>query len=243
MKIPRRLRKDPILEAIVEIRFEASQNNVASILPGLLFSKLRDHSPRLETLMPIGAFPPDVLSVNPELRYVAQTRLSIEGFNIQIGDNSIGISAVGKYPGGEKFYARALEIFGYVKESNLVRSVERFSIKYINLLEAKTVDEQLALTNLSILLGGEKLMAETLNLRVDLARGLFLNIVQVVSRAVAVEPPREGVVLDVDTICAGPFNDFWKEFPSRLSDARVVEKELFFSFLKQSTIEALDPEY
>ena len=63
MKIPRRLRKDPILEAIVEIRFEASQDNVASILPGLLFSKLRDASPHLETLIPIGALPTDLLKM------------------------------------------------------------------------------------------------------------------------------------------------------------------------------------
>ena len=130
MKIPRRLRKDPILEAIVEIRFEASQINVASILPGLLFSKLRDSSPRLETLIPIGTLSPDLLKTNPELRYVAQTRLSIGGFNIQIGDSSIGISTVGKYPGGDEFFARALEILGYVQESQLVRNVERFSIKY-----------------------------------------------------------------------------------------------------------------
>lgn len=243
MKIPLRLRKDPILEAIVEIRFEASQINVASILPGLLFSKLRDASPRLETLIPIGALPTDLLKTNPELRYVAQTRLSFDGFNIQIGDSSIGISAVGKYPGGDVFFSRALEILRYVQESQLVKSVERFSVKYVNFLEAKTVDEQLALTNLSIFLGSEKLAAETLNLRIDLVRGLFLNIIQITSRAIAAQTLREGAVLDIDTICAGPFNDFWNEIPSRLNDARVIEKELFFSFLKQSTIDALEPEY
>jgi uncharacterized protein (TIGR04255 family) len=99
------------------------------------------------------------------------------------------------------------------------------------------------LTNLSIFLGSEKLSAETINLRIDIVRGSFLNIIQITSRAIAAQTRREGAVLDIDTICTGPFDDFWKEIPSRLNEARVIEKELFFSFLKQSTINALEPEY
>ena len=48
--VPKRLRKEPLLEAIWEIRFTSDRESVAELLPGLIYKAMAIEFPKIERL-------------------------------------------------------------------------------------------------------------------------------------------------------------------------------------------------
>ena len=49
-RIPVKLNKDTIVEALFEIRFNSSKGSIADLLPGLLFGSIANEFPTIEKL-------------------------------------------------------------------------------------------------------------------------------------------------------------------------------------------------
>ncbi|MDD1616675.1 MAG: hypothetical protein CG439_1815, partial [Methylococcaceae bacterium NSP1-2] len=101
MILPKKLNKEPLLEALFELRFTCDFP-ASTILPGLLFSKL-DGDKRIEQLH-AAQIPLEIRNSDPNLQFSPVSRLVWENFHINIGDRNISISCqFPNYPGWFKF--------------------------------------------------------------------------------------------------------------------------------------------
>ena len=131
--MPKKLRKSPLLEALFEVRFVPLVEGAGDVLPGLIFGRLRSKYARVEQL-PAAAVPRTVERVRRALVYQASHRLhGSNGASIQVGDRVAAVSTTA-YPGWEVFRSMVLELLGVLRETSLVKVVERFSFRYINML-------------------------------------------------------------------------------------------------------------
>jgi uncharacterized protein (TIGR04255 family) len=244
--VPKKLGKDTIIEALYEIRFNTKTVSVAEILVGPLYQHLRDHSPIVER-SPAANIPPDLRKSDPNLTYLPFHNIQIaKGYSLSIGDRSFLISCPRPYPGWHTgFEDFILEMTGVLFGTGLIDVVERFSIKYANIIPS---DKPLALNALEVkLLAGQYDLASAITqVRSELMINGFLNIVQLSSKAIhkLVDGTSiAGALLDIDTIKMGPFDNFLNDIPKLLNAAHDIEKQLFVDILTPETLQLLEPTY
>lgn len=241
-KLPIKLEKDPIVEAVFEMRFSIGSDQAADLIPGIIFSKLRNDFPKIESL-PIAQIPKVIRDQNPEFRYQASRRLIGEPLLISLGDRVAGTSCRKPYIGWAAFQPVILRLIHLLKETALIQQVERFSLKYINLLSGANPKEQFSHTRFSASLDQINLIEQLTQVRTEIIEREFINIVEIAANTAVREASGKtssGLLLSIDTICNNP-NDFWANAESLLKDAHEVEKSIFFSALTEETIEALRP--
>ena len=242
--IPQRLRHEPLLEAVWELRFAGDQMPMAELLPGVIYQKLSPHYPRIESL-PTAGIPLSLRQQDATLRYLPTVRLQGDRYSIQIGEHMVSLSCPRPYAGWPAFGAEVRALAALLRETALITRPERFSLKYVDLVPSSTLDAITAL-NVDIRLGERAVGPEPLRLRIDLHEDDFVHIVQLASPAGVTLPSGEnfqGVLLDIDTISQGPQDDFWTGIDSRLERGHALGKALFFRLLRPQTLADLGPEY
>ena len=247
MQLPTRLKNEPLVDAICELRMEEVVP-FADILPGILFHKL-DPQPKIKRL-PVAEIPQPVRANDPSLRYEPTQRLEWGHYVISVGDHNVVISCKLPYPGWPKFKAKILEIVNLIADVGVAGKVERFSIKYVNLIEAPSLAEQSAKINLTLHIGALKQVDNShINMQVRYVDGDACHILTVITGANARMPDgREafGVVVDIDSIQnVEPIrlDEFEQGLADRLEALRQSNKAHFFSCLKQKTIDEMGPTY
>lgn len=135
-------------------------------------------------------------------------------------------------------------------EAKIVKSIECYSLKYIDIIEGDSLAAQIARINAHVRVGDHSLQAEPFNLRVELERDGFLHVIQLGGPGLVQLPTgqrREGLLVDIDTLkthAAGDTDGFLAELDAtRLGDIHLSNKRMFFSCLTPETIEYLEPEY
>ncbi|MGN7985170.1 TIGR04255 family protein [Burkholderia sp. 22313] len=244
MKLPTRLKSEPIVDAMFEVRFD-TKASVASILPGYLFASLG--ADKVENTAAAN-LPEAFRRSDPNLRAMAIVKVYWGKFYVLVGDESLAVGCQLPYPGWPEFRAALLRVFEVVGGLNLIDQVKRCSTKYVDLLATGGGLDQM---NLDIQLGGHTLSTETTTLRTELVHDKWLHIVNAISSAQIVitgtNENRDGAVLDIDTIhvLSTPvaYKEFLETLPVLAEDIHQANKELFFQCLKKSTIESLGPVY
>lgn len=244
-RIPVRLKKEPLLEAIWEIRFSGAKPSIADLLPGMLFKALPGRYSNIVRL-PASDIPAPIVAQDPNLRYVPKIRLENGNQAIQIGEHVVSLSCRRPYSGWTRFSIDIRELAKAVQDTGLVETLERFSLKYIDLIE---LAQPLGLRclNLDLMLGTHEISTKPVQLRTELKEKDLIHIVQVVSPAEVTLPGMEGrlkgVLVDIDTIKPLSEQEAWKSLDERLDDAHTACKQMFFSLLKPETVDELEPEY
>jgi len=130
-----------------------------------------------------------------------------------------------------------------LKQTGMVETVERFSLKYVNVVPYQENQSPLAPLQADVKLGHYDLNEYGCTLRTEIPEGEFLNVVQVVPRGTVTvgNESLQGLILDIDTIFVGPCDAFWDILPSKLEDAHDTEQSAFFSVLTTETINAAEP--
>jgi len=247
-KRPRALRKDPIFKATFEVRFKTDTPGIGDLLPGLLYPHLKDRYERVEAL-PSGELPKVVRDQLPNALYQGTKRLVGKGTNLNIGERAIAVDVMKPYWGWNRFSGLIFDVIKAISETDLVGEAERASLRYHNVLTTQENLDDISGLELEITLADYKLRDTGLQLRAEIADGGYITIVQVGSGAVAnlvVDGKHTSVVgllLDIDTIREPPLPTFWTDYKSIVEDIHNTEKEVFFSLLKDETINQMDPVY
>lgn len=243
--IPKRLRKEPLIEAVCELRFKSDKDSISDLLPGLIFQKLGDRFPKVEKL-PASNFPPVVLKNDPNLRYIPTIKLTGgEPYSIMIGEHVFSLSCTRPYIGWDKFLSMIMELLAILKQTSLITHPERISLKYIDILLA-TEGFTLDALNLELKMGGNRITTAPVQLRTELNAEELTNIIQIGSPAqVALNTGQlfDGILIDIDTISRTMPSDFWLNPKDFLDRAHAISKSMFFDLLKPETIKCLEPEY
>jgi len=242
--VPKRLRKEPLLEAVWEIRFTSDRESVAELLPGLIYKALEIEFSKIERL-PAANLPSAIVLQDEKLRYVPTVRLEGNPYSIQIGERVISLSCRRPYTGWVNFEPKIMELAGILKETSLITRPERFSLKYIDIINLSG-SPSLSPLRVVMKLGAHELISNPVQLRTELREDGFIHIIQILSSAQAVLSTGErfeGLLIDIDTICQREPDEFWSDFQPLLNRAHLLNKILFFHLLTDETIRQLEPEY
>lgn len=246
LKLPSVLEREPIIEAVFEIRFGGALQ-LAEILPGMLFSKL-DQKPKVNR-QPAADIPQPLRASDQNLTFAPIIQLELDQFTISIGDRNVVVGCKLPYPKWPAFKAEILKLTNIMTELGVEGSVERFSVKYVNLIPAASYAEQIAKIEMLIRIGSLQVVDNHFNLQVHNREGDVLHILTVVTGASAnlvSGETRHGVVVDVDSIrIIEPvaYQQFAEGLEPELETLRQSNKIKFFSCLKSQAIEEMGPIY
>jgi uncharacterized protein (TIGR04255 family) len=243
-KIPIKLKKEPLLEAIWEIRFAGAKSPVAELLPGMLFKSFPGKYGTVAKL-PIADIPAPVVEQAQNLRYAPKIKLEDGNQLIQVGERVVSLNCRRPYTGWARFSADIRELAQAVENTGLIEKIERFSLKYIDLIELEK-PIGLAQLNLELKMGKYDLEAKPVQLRTEIKENDLIHIVQIISPAevsLSEKDRLKGVLVDIDSIKPMLEGESWKDLHHRLDDVHVSCKRMFFSMLKPETLEKLEPEY
>ena len=243
--IPKRLKKEPLIEAIWQAQFESP--SAGDALPGLLYARLRKEYPAIHLYrLPTADIPAVVAQMDPNLRFAANVRLESPeaAFLWQVGDRVVTLNCRKPYAGWMRFKATILELIQTIEESGLVPQPQRHSLRYIDLLALNKTPDLSAL-QLQMQLGAHAVEKLPLQMRLELPDADCLHVIQIATPAKVQLPEdiREGSVVDLETFAANPPEN-WEAVRNQLDALHDRSKQLFFEHLLTSqAIEALEPEY
>jgi uncharacterized protein (TIGR04255 family) len=240
-RLPKQVERPPLMEAVLELRFKTAQEAVADLLPGLLYGRLKHLFERSETL-PFASIPRELRVKDENFRYRPTVRLSGKHHALLIGDHVLGISKSPPYTGWTAFKGLCVEVLAAAHQTELLNSLERFSFKCVNILEAAG-RHPLALLNAELRLAEYAVTERGLRVRAESDHGGFINIIELGS-TVSMEVggvSRRGLMVSIDTLRTTTSEEFWGSVSTQIDAAHAVLKEIFFNLLKPSVVEELGP--
>ena len=199
-KLPKVLEHEPLVDAIFEVRLNRTAPLV-DILPGFLFHEL-DPKPTVKRL-PAAEIPQPMRAKDPNLQFAPLSRLEWGKYFISVGNRNIVISCKLPYPKWPNFKAGILDITARIAKAGIAGKVERYSVKYVNLIAAPTLAEQMEKIRVEITLGSVKVGADHVNMQVHRVEDKIIHILSVINGAKGRLPDGKelsGVVVDIDSI-------------------------------------------
>jgi uncharacterized protein (TIGR04255 family) len=200
--LPTKLKKEPLVDAVFELRF-SSTVAASNVIPGILLARLKK-PPRMERL-PAADIPTQIRALNPVFQ--AQPLIRIhwnDSFMILVGDAGLGLACKMPYPGWHNFKSHILELTELLTESQFIDQIDRYSLKYVGIVEGKDIAEQIGRIKLSLKLGSYILKAEPFTTRIEMQRGSILHIVSLAAPAtagLADGTQRQGMLVDIGGLC------------------------------------------
>ena len=245
-KVPKVLESEPLIDAVFEVRLNGKPS-LADTLLGYLFHQLEPR-PAL-TRLPPAEIPQPMRANDPNLRFQPLFRLEWSQYFIAVGDQNIVISCRLPYPKWPSFRSTILDLTKRIANLGITGAVTRYSVKYVNLIQAQNLAEQTSKIKMAITLGSVKVKADPVNLQVHRREGDILHILSVFIGAEIKLPNGErvsGAVVDIDSIRnvdIPNFETFANDLEPGLEQLKQANKMMFFGCLTDATIEAMGPAY
>jgi uncharacterized protein (TIGR04255 family) len=246
--IPQRLRREPLVEAVWQVRFVPGPGQwLGDVLPGLLFGLLglNGRGYQLQRL-PLADMPSIVANQDPALRHAVKYRIESpsEPLLYQVGDRVLTLNCRRPYVGWTRFKASISELVARLQDSGMLPPPESQSLRYIDLL---TLDEPPTLEGLRLNLGvgDHAVHRHPVQVRVEMNDGDCTHVLQVATPATATidQGPSVGTLIDLETVATASPGD-WQAVVDGLEPLHTASKTLFFrQILTPAMIARLDPEY
>lgn len=244
--LPIKLNADPIIDAVIEIRVEATQS-LHSVMSGVLL-QVKEAGFQNSLELPAANIPEQIRKNDPNLIHQPLSKVELEGgFNLLIGDQILALTAPIPYVGGIKFKQKAQQIITLLLSLPIIKSVNRLSIKYTDFIEASSLQQLDNYLNLDIKLGSidiPETQAYDLNFQVKGQQGI-LHLLRLVALT-RLEDDQEGLILEVDTIKQLnklSAEEFQPIIASTLDLIHQQSKKQFFSLLNQQALDKLGAIY
>ncbi len=251
MTIPTKLEKSPLTQVVFELRI-ASHKQLPQLLPGILFNQFgKDIDVKDLPMVIPPAISEQLKGLNPQLRYQPEKVIRKENVTINIGENIIAFICEDSYPGWQSFNMNIKNILDIILASFNGVTIERYSMKYINILP-DTEGFVSSRLKLKIETDGEDICGKNqfFSLRTDYRINNVVCVVTVISHAAAKNSTltvvKTGTLLDIDAICepyGGDLSDFLSDFTTKAEVVHGIAKDRFFSLVSDEQLEKFGPVY
>lgn len=245
VQLPKTLKREPLVDAVFEVRL-SDGTPLADILTGFLLHDFGEGTKVIR--LPAAEIPFPMRKEDPNLRFAPIQRVEIDGFSILVGDRNIVVSCKLPYPKWSKFKPMILDVMSRVAKVGVIGAIERYSVKYVNLIQAPTYQEQIKKIAMDIKLGDLTVSSEQMTLQVHRREGDVVHILSIATGANGQINGNavSGVLVDIDSIRNVNVPDvktFVENLEQGLESLRQSNKEKFFSCLTAETIEEMEPTY
>ena len=187
-RLPNKLAKEPIIDAVFELRMQSSFP-LSSVLTGIFFSKL-DGEKIIENL-PITNLPKQFRDTDPNLKFAPLIKIHWGNFMLLISDQSVAVACKLPYPRWANLKDAIKTVINVIEESNLITGIDRYSMKYVNIIDSSGIFNKADLVNLKMTLGDYTLSNQNFQLRIEIPDNNFISAIQIVSDANVVLPNEE----------------------------------------------------
>ncbi len=239
MNLPLEITPCPIVEAVIEVRFESSVPGDAIF--GIVYKEVKDEFPRLERL-PILQIPESIRSSDQNLIFSPHYKLTSSNYALQIGPKVFSLSNINGYCGWTTFFEKIHTIFEKIFNLNFLEKITRLGLRYINIFDGINIYER---SNLELILKDQHI-TNNVNLTILLPANKFINTLRMVTDAKFVGNDGKelrGSVIDIDTSLEHIDMDYSEGINDIINSAHLEEKTLFFKLLKEEYIKTLTPRY
>jgi uncharacterized protein (TIGR04255 family) len=238
VRVPIKISPCPIIEAVVEVRFDSALPPDAIF--GVIHQQFKSEYPGLESL-PILQLPEAVRMAEPRLQHQPHYKMTRDDFVLQIGPKMLSISNTSEYVGWKTFSEIIAKALDQVVGLKLFSSANRVGIRYINYFPVDIFEY----TNLTIKLLDDPYEAKQTTFRsVVKNRDLTSNVHLANGASIATESgPRDGSIVDIDTFVEAPPVVQLDQIMPILDASHSEEKRLFFQLIRDEYLKTFNPEY
>lgn len=237
--LPSKIEHCPIIDALIEIRFNAKINRNAVF--GVIYNLIMDVYTGAVTNLPILQIPEPIRDADPNLKYKPLYRIENERFIIQIGPDVLCISSKMPYKGWEEFSDHTISIIDRLRK-NVIGKVIRLGHRYINFFEGDITNDMTMSFSMT-----EGYEVNNLLIGSGIKDGEFINTLQFSNNATYTSnidfQEFKGSLIDIDTSREYQDDYFLSNMKEEINKAHLCEKRLFFSLLKDDFIKSLNPDY
>jgi uncharacterized protein (TIGR04255 family) len=245
--LPKRLKIDAIIEAVLEIRFEPDPSVVPEIVIGR-FADVDEWRAFRHARLPGADIPAPIRRADPFLKFQPSIEMTSPdgGISFRIGPYAIAYGRRGNYPGWDKLGPELQTVIDHLYRVVPKAHVGRIGLRYINALKSdvhgvKNIDD----LDIKVAVADETL-SNSLNLNFKSNIGTdfeTMSRIASVDLAEGVIPPNTTVIVDIDVYTGSSF--FAKDadvVKAWVAEAHNKEKESFFKVLGKDATERLREE-
>jgi uncharacterized protein (TIGR04255 family) len=241
-KLPLELKKDPILEAIFELRFEPEppKEAVFGFIYPIVMKKFHDLKP---FPLPIQQMPEAVRNTDINLKYQPLNRLQGDGISVSIGPRVISFSIVKPYIGWSEWRPSIMEILHSLSTEHIIKNVERTGLRYLNFIE----QDAFPLIKAEVTIINTSVKPISTSVRTEIPEGEYVKVLQLANNASINEKGqvKSGSLIDIDIVRNKSIQnyDFKINLETILDKSHLLAKQLFFDILKDEFLNTLEPVY
>lgn len=240
-QLPKKITPDAIREALFEMRFE--HDELAEVIVGKLAGRA-EWSGFAAQRLASGTLPDELRQSDVALRYLPSVELRHPGGGelVRVGPQMCSHHILGEYVGWAKFSAKLAETAAAVVSVAPSLRLTRLGLRYINALTStEHFISSVYDLNISIKVAGDNPSPTVvLGYEIDAPNGMA-GVVKIVSpRFVEGPVPSSTVaVVDIDIFSENRFEADVGAIQQWLNLAHGIEKEAFFSLLRDETVQRL----
>lgn len=244
-RLPTRLSKQPIIDAVAEIRF-ASSVDASLILPGLLLKDFPDLT--LEKL-PVADMPEFIRQNDENLRHQPLIRLMGKQFFYLIGTASVAVACRLPYPGWQLFKTAIRGAIDIASRSGIVSEINRYSMKYADVIEVDDHKDAGRFLDLVVQVAGGSATQGAFNLTTQFSENSIDYMIQIAALAnvqLLDGSRRKGLLIATDSIVQNvniAVGDFVRDADGYFDGLHEENKRRFFSCLTEDALGLLGAEY
>jgi uncharacterized protein (TIGR04255 family) len=242
--LPKRLKNDAIIEAVLELRFEPDPSLVSEIIFGR-FADVDAWRGFRQARLPTADIPAPIRRADVGLRYQPSIELisADGGISIRIGPQVLAYSRRGKYPGWEVFGVELGTAAEHLYRVIPNVHVSRLGLRYVNALRSDTHGiNTVSDTDIAVRVAGESLTSSlNLNFKSDVGSDLeSMSRVASVDLAQGSIPEKTTVIVDIDVYTSPSFaTRNVNDVKGWIANAHQKEKEQFFKVLGKTATDRL----
>jgi len=240
--LPRKLKHDAIVEAIVEIQFD--HETVGEVVVGKLASS-EAWGGYQSVRLPIADFPAGLRDVDPNLRYqpTIQLQSPAPGEIVKIGSRVISLHHLAPYDGWGGFSKRVDLLVDVLSTSISPVHITRTGLRYVNALTPAHGFESIWDLDLTLEVRGERPSPEFTTVYRSYGEDDLLAQVTVAAPAFVsnLTVPNAVALVDIDVSCRNPLGSSPpSDIRAWFKRAHDFEKQAFFSLWPDEKIKVLE---
>lgn len=236
--LPLKLGVCPLIDALIEFRFEAGVTKSAVF--GMIYSIIKEDYKGEVIPLPILQIPEQIRNEDPNFKYKPLYRIENDKFVIQIGCDVLSISSKIPYVGWQEFSMHSLEVVRKIVQAGILKRVSRIGHHYINFFDGDIADQLTMSFSMTEGFKSEDLLISTTVRDED-----FISTLRFANNATYRQSQnsslRRGSLIDIDTSREYNDNYFISNSEQEINTAHESEKKLFFSLLKSDYLDTLNP--
>lgn len=241
MPIPKRISPDPIVDAVVELRFSSTAHPDAVF--GLISNAIKEDFPVFQSL-PVCQLPEDIRLQDPNLIFSPYYQSINGNFRLNVGPRVISLANINKYAGWQDgFFPKIEKLIKDIEVIGVITKIHRVGLRYVDFFQEDIFDY--SKLQVSWEDNGNILRDKQVTTVLTHKDGLVSRIQMLNNAAISQQngPPKTGSVIDTDVFYEPSCGFDFSGLSKRIIACHERAKTNFFSLLTSEFINSKNPEY